>query len=558
MPLSVALACTIALALEFALPGNLKGVRANLVNNSQITSTWTWHGSSTVPSGASIVQQRYGCTLISGEDPAPAGWCPNGYNWHHGIDVGDNQDQPYPAVGCSGAYVGNNVGPGAPVYADGPATVVQAGARSYGTIVEWQRDSDGYYVVLYHTQAIQVYAGERLYAGQPVAQVGDAGYPTYASACHLHFEVRKPPGGYWDDVDPSAYLGTSPYQGRAAVDGWSQGNFNGTINILALGADSSIDSNSQTSPSSATWQGWTSLGGGLGSWPTAGLDSNSVLVFARGPASPDALWYGWQSASGWSGWFSLGGLIQGTPASGTLRDGDPAVFARGQGTDPLMFWQYQRPTDGTWSGWLSLGGGLISDPVVASNQDGSLEVFAEGPTGAFWYDKESGPDSTSWSGWAPVSGGFFAQPTKPGVARNTDGTLQLFGLGPANGTIWTTRQPSPGNNSWPSWSAVPNGSLASDPVAASTADGSLDVFALGPNSDVWSDKQTAPGSSNWTGWVDIGDFALAVPSVRLNTDGTLSVTISVPYLRSCNGIDTVRESSPNGISWSGWQALRCP
>ncbi len=178
-------------------------VRANLEGGTTVQSTWLWGGTSTVT-------QRYGCTRVPGEDPAPAGVCtndPHGSLWHHGLDIADNANQPNPNAGCTAPYDRLPSGPGSPLYADGPGTIIAAGSTSYGTILEWRRDSDGYYVVLYHTQAISVHPNDRLSAGQQIAQVGNNGWPTYSSACHLHFEIRKPPGGYWDDIDPTPFLG---------------------------------------------------------------------------------------------------------------------------------------------------------------------------------------------------------------------------------------------------------------------------------------------------------------------------------------------------------------
>jgi len=548
------LALSITLGLVLVAPGNFIIAKANLQAGVQVTSAWLWANSSKVT-------QRYGCTTFSGEDAAPAGWCPAGFSyWHHGIDISDDLNQPNPNVGCTSPYNTLPSGQGSPLYADGLGTVIQAGTTSYGTIVEWQRDSDGYYIVLYHTQSIQVHTGDRLYKGKPLAYVGNSGFPTYSTACHLHFEVRKPPAGYWDDLDPSPFLGNTPFLGRSPSYDWPSQNVGGTLNVLQQGQDTSIKSDSQSTPASTIWSGWTGLGGSLGSEPSSGLYSNVIGVFARGPALPDQVWYDEQVpfTSNWTGWQPLGGLTQGRPASASTKDGEPAVFALGQGGNPSMWWQY-RKIDGTWSGWLPLGGGLVSDPAVAFNQDGTIEVFAEGPTGAVWYDKEAVPNGTTWSGWAPVSGGILFVPAKPAVGRNTDGTLQVFGLGPANGTIWTARQPAPSNNNWSSWASLPNGSLATDPSVAPTADGSLDVFALGPTQATWSDKQTSAGSSTWTGWTNVGDTGYSVPTAILNTDGTLSIFVVVNVAPGyCAAVDTAFEIGANGTAWSSWQGLGCP
>lgn len=183
------------------MPGHLKDVSA-LEAGDSVSSNWLW-------TGTSVVSQRYGCTNVPQEDVAPAGWCTNspyGTHWHHGIDIADNANQPHPSVGCTAPYNTLPSGAGSPLYAGGAGTVVQAGTTSYGTIVEWQRDVDSYYVVLYHTQAINVRVNDRVSAGMQIAQVGNNGWPTYSTGCHLHFEMRTPTGGYWNDIDPTPYL----------------------------------------------------------------------------------------------------------------------------------------------------------------------------------------------------------------------------------------------------------------------------------------------------------------------------------------------------------------
>jgi hypothetical protein len=67
------------------------------------------------------------------------------------------------------------------------------------------RMDDGYDVIVAHVQPpVVVQVGQRVYAGQPVANVGSEGAST---GCHLHFEVRPAAGGYRTSVDPHPWLG---------------------------------------------------------------------------------------------------------------------------------------------------------------------------------------------------------------------------------------------------------------------------------------------------------------------------------------------------------------
>src|SRR5436309_2547693 len=73
---------------------------------------------------------------------------------------------------------------------------------------------------------------------------------------------------------------------------------------------------------------------------------------------------------------------------------------------------------------VSLGGQLSTRPDVAQNTDGRLEVFALGTDYAVYQNWQVAPNG-SWSGWRSLGGGF--KPARnPVVARNADGRLELF------------------------------------------------------------------------------------------------------------------------------------
>lgn len=114
---------------------------------------------------------------------------PYGYRWgrlHAGIDIGSS--------------TGTSLGKLVVAAAEGTVTV--AGTHS----------SYGYYVKIDHGNGLQtlyahclagslmVNAGDKVYAGQPIARVGMTGN---ATGPHLHFEVQS----YGNRIDPSPYLG---------------------------------------------------------------------------------------------------------------------------------------------------------------------------------------------------------------------------------------------------------------------------------------------------------------------------------------------------------------
>jgi murein DD-endopeptidase MepM/ murein hydrolase activator NlpD len=92
---------------------------------------------------------------------------------------------------------------GTPVYAAHSGVVQRAGtATGFGYAV-YIRGNDGAVTVYGHVNRYFVRAGERVVAGEQIAEVGNRGQST---GPHLHFEVH--PGGamYGGQIDPASWL----------------------------------------------------------------------------------------------------------------------------------------------------------------------------------------------------------------------------------------------------------------------------------------------------------------------------------------------------------------
>jgi peptidase M23-like protein len=140
---------------------------------------------------ADIVTQGYGCTDNTGEWYRPD--CPGGY-FHAGIDLGYSD--------------GGNNHLGSPIRSPRNGVVVAVGIDNLGPYAPGIRtDAEGVYVELGHVQAVYANVGDRVTAGQHVADLGTLGAST---AGHLHLEVRTDgavQGPPWDAVlDPSPWL----------------------------------------------------------------------------------------------------------------------------------------------------------------------------------------------------------------------------------------------------------------------------------------------------------------------------------------------------------------
>lgn len=106
---------------------------------------------------------------------------------HHGIDIAAKQGQE--------------------IYAVRGGRVIFAGPKGgYGNTVEI-RHADGTTSRYAHAHKIHVLVGDRVQAGECVADVGSTGHST---GPHLHFEIRK----FGKSIDPISYLKTSQTRGK--------------------------------------------------------------------------------------------------------------------------------------------------------------------------------------------------------------------------------------------------------------------------------------------------------------------------------------------------------
>jgi murein DD-endopeptidase MepM/ murein hydrolase activator NlpD len=111
-----------------------------------------------------------------GHRPNPVG---KGHAFHGGIDLGA------PA--------------GTPVHAVAAGTVIKAAYdRTYGNVVVINHHN-GYKTLYAHASKLMVKAGQKVKAGQQIAQVGSTGRST---GPHLHFEIHRS----GRQVDPGPYL----------------------------------------------------------------------------------------------------------------------------------------------------------------------------------------------------------------------------------------------------------------------------------------------------------------------------------------------------------------
>jgi murein DD-endopeptidase MepM/ murein hydrolase activator NlpD len=92
---------------------------------------------------------------------------------------------------------------GTPVYAATSGVVQRAGAATGFGLAVYIRGDDGAITVYGHVNEYYVSVGERVSAGEKIAEVGNRGQST---GPHLHFEVHPGGGLYSGQVNPAAWL----------------------------------------------------------------------------------------------------------------------------------------------------------------------------------------------------------------------------------------------------------------------------------------------------------------------------------------------------------------
>jgi hypothetical protein len=288
-------------------------------------------------------------------------------------------------------------------------------------------------------------------------------------------------------------------------------NLDNRMEVVVVGADGNVWGRWHTCPAGCSWSGWHNHGspGSAGS-PTLIRDyAGRLSIFILGPGG--SVWMKAQQcpACGWGGWVNLGGSMA-FPEIGISAVLNQAhgmeLFITGSNHAVWHTWQ---PCPGCgWTGWSSLGspGGdeFRSAPTVVANADGRLEIFAIGTNNKWLYHNWVQPGGASWSGWARLGELILTTwaPGAPVVGMNLSGQLEVFMNPRGLGSIQHKWQVCAGCGWSPNWPALPLGAGQDALIATSVArnlNGTLEVFGISPALGyVVHSYQTCP-SCVWTG-----------------------------------------------------------
>jgi GH25 family lysozyme M1 (1,4-beta-N-acetylmuramidase) len=143
-----------------------------------------------------------------------------------------------------------------------------------------------------------------------------------------------------------------------------------------------------------------------------------------------------------------------------------------------------------------LGGALATRPVIARNADGMLEVFGADADGkvATIVEKSVGEFGT----WKSIGSDIEGAPV---VTSDPDGRLRVFGR-TATGTIVTSLESATTDGAFSAWHSI-GGDVVEAPVAARDPQGLVHVAAINDAGDVRHRARKPDGT--WTPWNTISD-----------------------------------------------------
>jgi hypothetical protein len=300
-------------------------------------------------------------------------------------------------------------------------------------------------------------------------------------------------------------------------------------------------------PASATALGGSAPDASLTGGPAVADPQNGSLnVFGVGTANGTVWRDSWTRSGGWSGWTNMNGTLQGIPLSALYdpASGNLEVFGLNSGGDVVEDYSGNGTT---WSGWTSLGGTFGGSPsAVYDPLNDSTDVWEVATTGTAFED--SWKAGTGWSGWKN-KGGTFSQSGLDGVYDPVHATMQVYGVGAKNGTVFGGHYtPSGTFSGWANISGTITGRLSAvyDPGARN-----VDVFGE-TLSGYTQETQSSDGGSSWSGWHYLNAQGPAIGHPPFAAYNPLDNSLDVWAVGTANGTGFDDSWTPGG-GWTAWQ-----
>lgn len=309
-------------------------------------------------------------------------------------------------------------------------------------------------------------------------------------------------------------------------------NQDGRLEIFGLGTDSTLYHMWQTqSGNPGSWTTWAQLSANqnVGTPSIAARTDGRMELFAR--SGDSSLWHIWQNSpnGGWSAGDGMGGSFSTDPAAASNADGHLEVFAVGATSRDCQH-RWDDPTVGwlpPFGNWDSLHGTVIAQPAAGLNDDGTLRVFVVG-TDMHVYTKTQTTPGGSWTQtWEQLPLMLSGPPTVIQLPTAAGPRLMVLGATPdqlVGMIIQTTASASGG------WSIVyeqeASYSTGMRQVAVTRQGSAFLVFSRsGGQSVQYSVIEDPNNPSSWSGWTDLGGIAITDPIAATNADGRVEVFV---------------------------------
>jgi hypothetical protein len=210
------------------------------------------------------------------------------------------------------------------------------------------------------------------------------------------------------------------------------------------------------------------------------------------------------------------------------------------------------------SSFQSIGGVFTSPPEITPCEpnDQFLLAFAVGTDQALWYAQLNGfvNDGGSWSAWQSL-GGVVMSP--PRAVRSSESSVDVFAVGAQSELLhWQIR-----NGTWTTWATGQKweslGGILMSPPTATMFGGSepiVLVFALGTDHALWSRAQEHSGGASWRDWVSL-EGTLSSPPHAIRYQGDYFVfalgkdsTVSYTYGSNWQSLGGTFISAPYAVA----------
>lgn len=201
---------------------------------------------------------------------------------------------------------------------------------------------------------------------------------------------------------------------------------------------------------------------------------------------------------------------------------------------------------------------ILNSKNPNQGQQNLVECYAVGTDGWPYYIRETAPGDWSNSTWFYLGQTGTIGQVQPKItsrltaAMNANGCVEVFGVGP-NSNVYHIVQPTPGtwldaNGTFANWGNLGETSI-STPTVGVNADGTLTVFIVGTNCGCNLLKQSAPGSWTDSEW---DSTSLGGQNQSEIGVGVLDSCLNVFARGDNSALYQASQTAASSSTWNGW------